>query len=59
MGTDISQGIEHWGRVLSMLIEDINVLPHVAFPLAIRTPNTCRGNYMMIYKDLCRENYRI
>lgn len=58
-GTDISQGIEHWGRVLNVLFEDINTRPHVAFPLAIRTPNTCSEDYIIIYKDLHREGYRI
>lgn len=58
-GTDISQGIEHWGRVLNVLIEDINIRPHVAFSLAIRTPNKSLDDYIIIYKDLCREDYRI
>jgi hypothetical protein len=57
--TDISQGIEHWGRVLNVLFEDINIRPHVAFPLAIRTPNKSLDDYIIIYKDLCREDYRI
>ena len=58
---DISQGIEHWGRALNLLFMDRDVRPHVAFPLAIRSPNTSNDEkeYMIIYKDLCTEGYRI
>lgn len=58
---DISQGIEHWGRVLNLLFINRDVRPHVAFPLAIRSPNTSKEEkeYMIIYKDLCAEGYQI
>jgi hypothetical protein len=56
---DISQGIEHWGRVLNLLYDDPKVRPHVAFPLAIRSPDKPNGDYIIIYKDLCREGYRM
>ena len=57
---DISQGIEHWGRVLNLLYADRNIRPHVAFPLAIRSPNTSddEKEYMIIYKDLCAVGYQ-
>ena len=58
---DISQGLEHWGRVLNLLFIDDEVRPHVAFPLAIRSPNISNDEkeYIIIYKDLCAEGYRI
>ena len=58
---DISQGIEHWGRVLNLLFMDRDVQPHVAFPLAIISPNISNDEkeYMIIYKDLCTEGYQI
>ena len=57
---DISQGIEHWGRVLNLLYADRNVRSHVAFPLAIRSPNTTDDEYeyIIVYKNLCEEGYR-
>ena len=57
----ISQGIEHWGRVLNLLFQDRDVRPHVAFPFAIRSPNTSNNEneYMIIYKNLCVEGYKI
>ena len=59
--SDMSQGIEHWGRVLNLLFKDHDVRPHVAFPLAIRSPNTSNdeNEYMIIFKDLCAEGYQI
>lgn len=59
--SDMSQGIEHWGRVLNLLFMDRDVRPHVAFPLAIRSPNTSNDEkeYMIIYRDLCAEGYQI
>ena len=56
---DISQGIEHWGRVLNLLYADPQIRPHVAFPLAIRSPNTSDGEreYIIIYNNLKREGY--
>jgi Phosphotransferase enzyme family len=59
--TDISQGIEHWGRVLNILFADPKIRPHVAFPLAIRSPNRDEKetDHTIIYKDFCREGYRI
>jgi hypothetical protein len=58
---DISQGVEHWGRVLNLLFADREVRPHVAFPLAIRSPNTAvnEKEHFIIYNDLCKEGYCI
>ena len=59
--TDISQGIEQWGRVLNILFADPKIRPHVVFPLAIRSPNRDEKetDHTIIYKDFCREGYRI
>jgi Phosphotransferase enzyme family len=59
--TDISRGIEHWGRVLNILFANPKIRPHVAFPLAIPSPNRDEKetDYTIIYKDFCGEGYRI
>lgn len=59
--TDISQGIEHWGRVLNILFADPKIRPYVVFPLAIRSPNRDEKetDHTIIYKDFCKEGYRI
>ena len=58
---DISQGIEHWGRLLNLLFIDLDVRSHVAFPLAIRSPNISNNEkeYMIIFRDMCAEGYQI
>lgn len=56
---DLSQGIEHWGRALNLLFADPGVRPYVAFPLALRSPLTADGDYIIIYDDLCKEGYRV
>jgi hypothetical protein len=58
---DLGQGIEHWGRVLNVFFADPEVRPYVAFPLAIRSPNSTNDeeHHIIIYKDLCAEGYRI
>lgn len=45
--------------MLNVLFEDKNIRPHVAFPLAICSPNGARDDYIIIYEDLCRKGYRI
>jgi hypothetical protein len=59
--TDISQGIERWGRVLNIIFADPKIRPHVAFPLAIHSPNRDEKetDHTFIYKDFCRVVYRI
>ena len=56
---DFSQGLEHMGLALNSLYEEPKVRPHVAFPLAIRSPDDSNGNYMIIYEDLRKEGYCI
>ena len=55
----LSQGVEHWSRALNLLFLDLEVRPHVAFPLAIRSPIEVDGDYIIIYDDLCKEGYSI
>lgn len=55
----LSQGIEHMGRVLNALFVKAEVRPHVVFPLAIRALVDFDDEYMIIYEDLSREDYRI
>ena len=59
--TDISQGIEHWGRVLNILFADPKIRPHIAFPLAIRSPNRDEKEteHTTVCKDFRKEGYRI
>ena len=56
---DVSQGIEHWGRVMNCLYNDPAVRPYVAFPLAIRTPDQGSSDYAIVFKDLTQEGFTI
>ena len=59
--TDRSQGIEHWGRILNILFADPKIRPHIAFPLAVRSPDMDEKEteHTIIFKDFCKEGYRI
>jgi hypothetical protein len=55
----VSQGVEHWGRVLNVLYANKKVRPFIAFPLAIRSANLKEGEDIIVYKDYYAMGYRI
>ena len=55
----VSQGVEHWGRVLNILYSVENLRPCIAFPLAIRSDNLVTGDDIIIYNDYYAMGYRI
>jgi hypothetical protein len=54
----VSQGVEHWGRVLNILYSVKMIRPFIAFPLAIRSANLPNGDDIIIYEDYYAMGYR-
>ena len=56
---DVGLGLEHMGRVLTLLYRNEKTRGIPVFPLSVRSPHTAADNYLIVYENLAAQGFRI